>query len=98
MGERTWTPGPWHHRVFKDGRGGVWQTASTAAVFTSPNLDEADAALIASAPALYDALEEQLDWHSDNCVECAHSKGAVFGCALYQRSDTALRQARGEQP
>ena len=103
MTERPWTAGPWTIVPYGDGdslvihvEGTDWRICFMATPGSSPRaMDtiEANAALIAAAPDLYEALEAL----HDDCVEYSriNNLGGEDNHVLKQ-ARAALARARGE--
>jgi hypothetical protein len=101
MRETKFTPGPWlverratketgtHHTIgvmLNEMGGGVFGTHSSGRYMSvSGCIDEHDAALIAAAPDLYEALRDLCDRGGPDDGECVIEKGLA-----------ALKKARGE--
>ena len=100
MSETRFTPGPWHVRSEpreEDGYITAWpidksDTECICDVWGGHERAEADSALIASAPALYEALERTLDRLQAVLAQRYVSDGAE----TFAEAERAMAQARGE--
>ena len=87
-----WTPGPWDKLVHGERESRVGANTLLAIVYSTFFRDrenqEANARLIASAPDLYEAL--------DNCVNGLGCQPGYVNTLALQRAKQALASARGE--
>ena len=86
MTEPKFTPGPWTAEEYKHGHG-AWVVRSPDGYLIAENMAGQDAALLAAAPDMYDALYSV-------CVACK-MRDHETECKLCT-VEAALRKARGE--
>jgi hypothetical protein len=91
----TFTPGPWTYEVHElsEGFSGIVYAANGMRVGTD-HLSEADARLIAAAPALYEALKEARE--GLRYVRERHGVDGVSWDLIDQAADAALSAATGD--
>lgn len=102
MSEPAWTPGPWQARQRSDGAWLVvatdeYETSVTVTYATTRQRPRDNATLIASAPDLYDALDQLIAELPDP----AFLTDGILSVPLRESVEVAraaLARARGEQP
>lgn len=97
MSNPKWTPGPWNVKYAHNGHTAIYPANSqerVADIFCPLDVKgshQANAALIAAAPEMAEALQETLD-----CLRGSRVITAEIKQAAINQATTALRKARGE--
>ena len=101
MNNTTHTPGPWYPHYAKADHclsSSVWgkEPGNQVAVIGGKSLEtmNANAALIAAAPAMYEALVEMVELRKQLAIDHPH---LFVGKAVLLRAETALAQAEGRR-
>ncbi len=102
MSENKWTPGPWTKGRYGDLTGSngkkvcVYDAGIGLAMCDPAAEDRANAALIAAAPAMAEALEALLKWVAPIAGDNRDDDASENELKTVQMAEAALSLARGE--